>query len=232
MPLRQMTVFFESLLRLVGLDWDVPDYSTLCRRQKTVNVSLLIDSTGIKTEGEGEWNARKHGDPKKRVWRKGIPRHRRVTLKVRAVEVTVSNVGDAPMLAELLAQVPLDQVIGSVTTGGACDTPKYHDAIASMMPTSSSHRVKTPSPGNLRVHVPSPETKRSTPHDICAKASWRGTLIDRSLKLKSCRRAESLHSYWHTRCSGRGISLSAAREGSAECAHTTNCATGPERTIP
>jgi hypothetical protein len=53
---------------LVGLDWATPDFSTLCRRQQTLNVSLpyrgptgplnlLIDSTGIKAEGEGEWNA-------------------------------------------------------------------------------------------------------------------------------------------------------------------------------
>ena len=40
MPLRQKTGFVESLLRLVGLDWAVPDFSTLCRRQKTLNVSL------------------------------------------------------------------------------------------------------------------------------------------------------------------------------------------------
>ena len=40
MPLRQTTGFVASLLRLVGLDWDVPDFSTLCRRQKTLNVSL------------------------------------------------------------------------------------------------------------------------------------------------------------------------------------------------
>ena len=59
------------MLRLVGLDWSVPDFSTLCRRRNTLNVNLacrgstgplnlLIDSTGIKAEGEGEWNARKH----------------------------------------------------------------------------------------------------------------------------------------------------------------------------
>jgi len=72
MALRQTTGFVESLLRLVGLDWDVPYFSTLSRRQKTLAVNiphrgsqgplhLLIDSTGIKVEGEGEWNARKHG---------------------------------------------------------------------------------------------------------------------------------------------------------------------------
>ena len=68
MLLRQMTGFVESLLRLIGLDWAVPDYSTLSRRQKTLIVNLpyrtgtgslklLIDSTGIKSEREGEWSA-------------------------------------------------------------------------------------------------------------------------------------------------------------------------------
>ena len=68
LPLRQTTGFVESLLELVGLDWAVPDFSTLCRRQKTLSVAipyrgspgplhLLVDSTGIKAEGEGEWNA-------------------------------------------------------------------------------------------------------------------------------------------------------------------------------
>jgi hypothetical protein len=61
---RQTTGFVESLFRLIGLDWDVPDSSTLSRRQKTLAVNiphrgsqgplhLLIDSTGIKVEGEG-----------------------------------------------------------------------------------------------------------------------------------------------------------------------------------
>ncbi|MEP3846267.1 MAG: IS5 family transposase [Paracoccaceae bacterium] len=141
MPLRQTTGFVESLLKLVGLSWEVPDFSTLCRRQQTLNVNLpyrggagplnlLIDSTGIKAEGEGEWNARKHGGPKRRIWRKihiGIDEE---TLEVRAVEVTTSNIGDAPMLPELLKQVPPDQDIGSVTADGAYDTRKCHDAIA------------------------------------------------------------------------------------------------------
>lgn len=74
LPLRQTTGVVESLLRLVGLDWAVPHFSTLSRRQKTLNVSLPyrgatgplnlpIDSTGIKSEGEGEWNARKNAKP-------------------------------------------------------------------------------------------------------------------------------------------------------------------------
>ena len=40
LPLRQTTGFVESLLKLVGLDWSVPDFSTLCRRQKTLSVAI------------------------------------------------------------------------------------------------------------------------------------------------------------------------------------------------
>ena len=133
MPLRQTTGFGQSLLQLIGLDWTVPDFSTLCRRQRKLNVAipyrggagplnLLIDSTGIRAEGEGEWNARKHGGAKRRIWRKidiGIDEE---ALEVRAVEITGSNIGDAPMSPELLNRVPPDQKVGSVTADGAHDT--------------------------------------------------------------------------------------------------------------
>ncbi len=141
MALRQTTGFVESLLRLIGLDWTVPDFSTLSRRQKTLAVNIpyrgakgplhrLIDSTGIKVEGEGEWHARKHGGPKRRVWRKihlGIDEQ---TLEVRAVEITGSHIGDAPVLPDLLSQIPAEEEIASVTADGAYDTRKCHDAIA------------------------------------------------------------------------------------------------------
>ncbi len=80
-------------------------------------------------EGEGEWNARKHGGTKRRVWRKihlGIDEE---TPEIRAVEVTSSDVGDAPMLPELLDQIPPGEEIASVTADGAYDTRKCHDAI-------------------------------------------------------------------------------------------------------
>jgi hypothetical protein len=91
---------------------------------------LLVDSTGIKVEGEGEWNARKHGGTKRRVWRKihiGIDEK---SLEIRAAEFTTSDIGDAPMLPELLDQIPPDQEIASVTADGAFDTRKCHEAVA------------------------------------------------------------------------------------------------------
>lgn len=141
LPLRQTTGLVASLLELAGLDWAVPDFSTLSRRQKGLNVAipyrpsagalhLLIDSTGIKAEGEGEWFAKKHGPSKPRQWRKvhlGIDAD---TLEIRAIEVTGSRVGDAPMLPELLGQIPTDQPIGKVSADGAYDTRGCHAAIA------------------------------------------------------------------------------------------------------
>lgn len=141
LPLRQTTGLVASLLELAGLDWAVPDFSTLSRPMKTLDVALpkpagsrplhlLIDSTGIKVEGEGEWIRRNHGASRKRIWRKihiGIDAD---TLDIRAIEVTKSSVGDAPVLPDLLNQIPKGQEIGSITADGAYDTRKCRDAIA------------------------------------------------------------------------------------------------------
>jgi hypothetical protein len=75
---------------------------------------LLIDSTGIKSEGEGELFAKKHGPPKPRQWSK----------------VHLGIDVDALMLPELLNQIPADQPIGKVSADGACDTRASHAAIA------------------------------------------------------------------------------------------------------
>ncbi len=138
MALRQTTGFVESLLRLVGLDWSVPDFSTLSRRQKTLAVcipcrgshgplKLLVDGIGIGAEGEGEWHARKHGGPKRRLWRKSHVGIDEQTLEIRAIGITGCNVGDAPRLPY---QIPADVEIGPVTADGAHGTRRCHDAVA------------------------------------------------------------------------------------------------------
>jgi len=196
MALRQTTGFVESLLRLVGLDWSVPDFSTLSRRQKTLAVNipyrgskgplhLLIDSTGIKVEGEGEWHARKHGGPKRRVWRKihlGIDEQ---TLEIRAVEVTGSHIGDAPVLPDLLSQIPAGEEIGSVTAPSrqiAAQSPAGQwtapmiPASAMMRsptaaPTPSSRPARTRSRGRPSPLVQSPETRPCGRRNISAVRS-------------------------------------------------------------
>lgn len=129
---------------------------------------LLIDSAGIKAEGEGEWNARKHGGPKRRLWRKihiGIDEQ---SLEIRAIKVTSSSIGDAPMLPALLAQILPDQEIGSVTVDGAYDTRKCHDAIADrndcpVIPPRKNVRLWTPDTRGAEV-----ETRRSELQSIWA----------------------------------------------------------------
>lgn len=79
--LRQVTGFVESLIEITGLSWSAPDYSTLSRRQKTIDIKipnqrsqqglhLLVDSTGIKILAEDEWRRKKHKAEYRRQWRK------------------------------------------------------------------------------------------------------------------------------------------------------------------
>ena len=147
MALRQTAGFVESLLRLVGLDWTVPDFSTLSRRQKTLAVSipyrgsrgplhLLIDSTGIKVEGEGEWHARKHGGPKRRVWRK--------------IHLGIDE--------ETLEMAPM--------TPANATTP-----LPTAAPTPSSRPARTPSHGRPSPSARSLETKPCAPPNTSAEPS-------------------------------------------------------------
>ena len=80
MALRQTTGFVESLLRLIGLDWEVPDFSTLSRRQKTLAVNipfrgsqgplhLLIDIEPVSATGSSEPARGHQGRGRRRVER-------------------------------------------------------------------------------------------------------------------------------------------------------------------
>ena len=140
LPLRQTAGMVASLLDMANLDWTVPDYTTLCRRQKTLAVqipyrradgplNLLMDSTGIKFLGDGEWQARKHGVQGRRQWRKVHLAMDTATSDIRAEEFTPSSDGDSPVLPELLGQIPEGEEIGTVTADGAYDTRRCHTAI-------------------------------------------------------------------------------------------------------
>lgn len=140
LALRQASGMVASLLKLSGLDWPTPDYTTLCRRQQHLQVCisyrpnpnglhLLVDSTGVKMLGEGEWKTKKHGAEYRRQWRKvhlGIDAE---TLEIRAIEVTSNRVGDAQVLPDMLNQIPRDERIDSVSGDGAYDTKNAHIAI-------------------------------------------------------------------------------------------------------
>lgn len=107
---------------MAGLDWAVPDYMTLCRRQKTSAVqipyrradgplNLLVDSTGIKFLCDGEWQARKHGVQGRRQWRKVDLAMYTTTSDIRAVEFASSSDDDSRDLPVDAGLLPLHQRI-------------------------------------------------------------------------------------------------------------------------
>lgn len=110
----QTSGMVTSPLKLAGPDWPVPDFSTLCRRQKTLAdqvpsrhadgpLNLLVASTGI---NDGEWQARKHSVQGRRQRRNVHLAMAPATSDIRAVEFTPSRDGDNPALPYLLGQIP------------------------------------------------------------------------------------------------------------------------------
>ncbi|MEO5606037.1 MAG: IS5 family transposase [Polaromonas sp.] len=142
LPLRALQGFATSLRRLALPALPVPNYSTMSRRAKALRATLpvlrsageamylLVDSTGLKLFGEGEWKVRKHGYSKRRSWRKVHLGMDARTGQVCAVLMTHKDVMDASVLPELVAQVPQETPIEVVIGDGAYDTKAARAAIA------------------------------------------------------------------------------------------------------
>lgn len=99
-------------------------------RKKQGCQHLLVDSTGIKMMGEGEWKVKKHGANYLRQWRKlhlGMDAH---TLEIRVMKVTDNLTGEATTLPELLSQIRAAQGLVTVTTDEVYDTRLCHAVIA------------------------------------------------------------------------------------------------------
>jgi hypothetical protein len=136
-PLRQTEGLVGSLLELMGLDLPVPDHSTLSRRARTLAVApqaasgpvhLLVDSTGVKLGGPGEWLVDKHGTQRRRAWRK---LHLGVDAKtgtIVASTLTSKEVDDAAELGPLLDQI--DDPLAAVIADGAYDQDRVYDGVA------------------------------------------------------------------------------------------------------
>ncbi len=129
-------------------DLPVPNYTTLCRRARELDVvlpslrsgeplHLVVDSTGLKVFGEGEWKVRKHGYSKRRTWRKVHLAMDANTGQICAVLMTHQDVGDGEVVPELLDQIPAGTPIGVVGCEGAYDTRQCHAVIAAREATPS-----------------------------------------------------------------------------------------------
>jgi len=134
--LRQSEGLVKSIFKLMNIDLDVPNYTTICRRigkiaikiVKNIDVSndlvFIVDSSGLKVYGEGEWKVRKHGYSKRRTWRKF---HLAISPngEIRASKLTDNNIDDASVVSDLLDQEnnPIEKFVGD----GAYDKSKVYD---------------------------------------------------------------------------------------------------------
>lgn len=129
--------FVRSLFRMMKIDLPVPDHSTLSKRGRDVKVSLpkktnpslkiVMDSTGLKIYGEGEWKVRMHGVSKRRTWRKLHVGANPEDGEIQAVILTENNVSDDQAVAELLGQI--EQTILDFAADGAYDKRKVYDSL-------------------------------------------------------------------------------------------------------
>ncbi len=133
------------------LDLPVPTYSSVCRRQGALRVSvsaslhnnprhIVIDATGLRIYGSGEWHGQKNRGTQRRRWRKlhlGVDEH---TKEIVAVEITSSHVHDSQMLPSLLNQIR--GKVGQVSGDGADDTNAcYKPGFSSRKPLQVSSPI-------------------------------------------------------------------------------------------
>jgi hypothetical protein len=145
LALRQTEGLIGSIMALLGLDLAVPDHSTMCRRAEMLEVPgpqpgtrpvhLLVDSTGLKLCGAGEWLVEKHGSRTRRSWRKlhiGVDAD---TGRIVASSLTASDVDDASQVGPLLDQVT--DPIASFTADGAYDQDGVYGEVAARHPEAA-----------------------------------------------------------------------------------------------
>ncbi|WP_424140798.1 IS5 family transposase [Roseomonas chloroacetimidivorans] len=142
LALRQTEGLIGSLLRLLGLDLAVPDHTTLSRRAETLEVPrphggrepvhLLVDSTGLRLCGPGEWLVEKHGTRRRRSWRKLHLATDADTGQIVASVLTDRDADDGSQTGPLLERVA--GPVASFTGDGAFDRDDVYAEVAARHP--------------------------------------------------------------------------------------------------
>lgn len=170
LPYRQMEGLGQSIMNRLGVEVTVPDYTTLCKRSADLAVDLptsrsdeakhiVVDSTGLKIYGEGEWKVRQHGYSKRRAWRKLHLSVDEATHEIQAVELTEASVDDADAGRQLLTDTPgpIEQVSGD----GTYDKRKFYEASTERRVA----RIVVPPQRNARVWQHGNASKPPLPRD-------------------------------------------------------------------
>lgn len=139
LPYRQTEGLGRSLVALMQVDITIPDYTSLAKRASKLNTSLavanrrgtidiVVDSTGLKVFGEGEWKMRAHGKSKRRTWRKLHLCINAATQEIVAEVLTENSSHDADPVPEILEQIK--RPIGKFYGDGGYDKWKVYEALA------------------------------------------------------------------------------------------------------
>jgi Transposase DDE domain len=145
-PWRQTEGMLASIMGLLGLDLPVPDHTTFSRRSADLTVAkavrtatgpvnVVIDSTGLKVFGAGDWQREKHGGKRRRTWRKLHLAADPDTGEILASELTTTEDGDASQVGPMLDQI--SGPIASITADGAYDGESVYRIIAERDPAAA-----------------------------------------------------------------------------------------------
>lgn len=140
LPYRQTEGLARSLAQLMEVEIPIPDYTSLAKRATRLGVSLdiarqkgsidvVVDSTGLKIFGDGEWKMRKHGKSKRRTWRKLHLAVNPETQEIEAETLTENSCHDAGQVADLLKQI--DATVDAFYGDGAYDQWKVYGVLDS-----------------------------------------------------------------------------------------------------
>ena len=156
LPNRATEGFMRSLFELLEVVLSVPDHTTLSRRGKTLKVRLpkrssghldiVMDSTGLKIYGEGEWKVRTHGKSKRRTWRKLHLSIDRKSGEIEAAALTEAGISDDAMAEPMLTQI--EQPINSLAADGSYDKRRVYKSIHKRAPAA---QVLIPPRKNARI---------------------------------------------------------------------------------
>jgi hypothetical protein len=138
LPYRQTEGFGRALVKLMNVDVAIPHHTSLQKRAAKLSITiaiaqpvgpidLVVDSTGLKVYGEGEWKVKKHGADRHRTWRKLHLAVDPATHTIVAQSLTESNIHDSYQVEPLLEQVESD--VDTFYGDGAYDQWKVHDSL-------------------------------------------------------------------------------------------------------
>ncbi len=136
LPLRATQGFFEGICALLSLDLKIPNYTLLSKRgslekmklnalESKEPINVVLDSTGLKIYGEGEWKTRTHGKSKRRGWKKLHLGVNSDTHEIIGFDLTDDKTHDCKVTDTLLADIDL----ANVCADGAYDNKQSYDAI-------------------------------------------------------------------------------------------------------